>query len=1272
MTTGTKLGASLAVALAVIAALGLGSYVSTEQLLETNRLVIRTHQVIEKLNAFSAALKDAEADQRDYVLNGGEDCLASYAAACGVVRGELEGLGGLVGGGTVQTEALERVKALATERLASLDATIALRRASGMDAALHAIQSGKGKRLMDDINAVTAEMMHHADRLLDEQNSLSKARASHTIAMVAVGTPISLLVLAVFAMVVTGRAGNARYRARPGLSPDRAGRIALQYSFAAVATVVGIALRLWLERHFGPLPTFVTVYPAVLLVASVAGGGPGVFATILAALLSAYYYLPPEGFRIDATNDILALTIFTGTNLMLSVLLGQLRRMQWAEAVSAAQEDELDLLNMGTVLALDPDHRIVRWSEGCRRLYGYDAKEAVGRITQELFQAPLDDALIEARRALHEHGYWQGERVRRAKDGRELAIAVLWAMRRDKKGRPHSIMEISADITDRRRAEEALRESEARYATTLASIGDAVIATDLESNITFMNPEAERLTGWLLQEAMGRPIAQFFRIINEYTRAEVESPVDRVLREGIIVGLANHTLLIRKDGSEIPIDDSGAPIKDTVGGTTGVVLVFRDITERKQAEDAVRESEERLHFALSVSQTGAWDLDLVDHTAFRTIEHDRVFGYEALCSQWTYEMFLNHVLPEDRAEVDRKFQTAIQDKGNWDFECRILRTDGEQRWIWACGRHDQDAHGRHRRMTGIVQDITARKQAEQVLRESERRNEFLAQLLRNASQPFAVGYPDGRLNMANPAFERLTGYDAEELRSIDWATTLTPPEWATMESKELADLNRTGQPVRYQKEYVRKDGTRVPIELLVHIVRDSEGRPDYYYSFLTDISDRKRMEEALQRARDELELRVAERTAELVQENRQLERKNEENARTLDALRTSEQRLAEAQRIARRGNWDWNIRTDELAWSDEMFRIFGHAPQAFPVNYARFLELVHTDDRGHVRGSMDRALSGEADYVLQYRIVLPDGGERVLKAQGEITRDDGGEPVRMFGTAMDVTEQVRAEEESRLRQQQLVQADKMVSLGILTSGVAHEINNPNHSILSNVTALADVWRDVRPILDRFYGDFGDFVLGGFEYSECRDKMPGMFANALTSSKRIELIVNELRDFARSSPIERMAPTDVNAVVHSAGILMSSMVKKHTDRYAVELAPDLPTVTGNFQRIEQILVNLIQNACQSLPDRDRAVTVRTRHDKPSSRVIIEVVDEGAGIAAESIKQMGTPFYTTKLDTKGTGLGLWISTNIAHEHGGSLTFTSKPGEGTRAILSLPADA
>lgn len=169
--------------------------------------------------------------------------------------------------------------------------------------------------------------------------------------------------------------------------------------------------------------------------------------------------------------------------------------------------------------------------------------------------------------------------------------------------------DLKAEIAGRKKVEEKLRASERRWATTLSSIGDAVIATDINGRITFMNAAAEALTGWIFFEAENKPIAEVFDIINEHTRQKAENPVLSVLKQGIVVGLANHTILIRKDKTEIFIDDSGAPIKDEAGKITGVVLIFRDITEQKQLEEAVIYERDKLNNILNSMEDGVYIVD---------------------------------------------------------------------------------------------------------------------------------------------------------------------------------------------------------------------------------------------------------------------------------------------------------------------------------------------------------------------------------------------------------------------------------------------------------------------------------------------------------------------------------------------------------------------------------------------------------------------------------------------------------------------------------------
>ncbi len=165
----------------------------------------------------------------------------------------------------------------------------------------------------------------------------------------------------------------------------------------------------------------------------------------------------------------------------------------------------------------------------------------------------------------------------------------------------------------------------------------------------------------------------------------------------------------------------------------------RERAERKEAEEALRESEDSLQFALDAAKIGAWDLDLKDHSISRTVGHDHIFGYDTVLPQWTYEMFLEHVLPEDRAEVDREFQKAVSARDELSFECRVRHTDGEIRWILVAGRHTEKVSGRAQHITGIVQDITERKAVEEALKKlANAKSRFTLMVSHEFRSPLAV------------------------------------------------------------------------------------------------------------------------------------------------------------------------------------------------------------------------------------------------------------------------------------------------------------------------------------------------------------------------------------------------------------------------------------------------------------------------------------------------------------------------------------------------------
>lgn len=277
--------------------------------------------------------------------------------------------------------------------------------------------------------------------------------------------------------------------------------------------------------------------------------------------------------------------------------------------------------------------------------------------------------------------------------------------------------------------------------------------------------------------------------------------------------------------------------------------------------------------------------------------------------------------------------------------------------------------------------------------------------------------------------------------------------------------------------------------------------------------------------------------------------------------------------------------------------------------------------------------------------------------------------LRTADLTREIAERTAAEQELRRNQQQLVQADKMAALGVLVSGVAHEINNPNGLILLNMPILKEVCDDALELLDQRCPDQEQIRLGGLAYRRIRQELPQMLDEMQDGARRIKRIVEDLKDFARQDDAALMEPLDLNHVAQAAVRLVDRSLRTATNRFEADYTDPLPMVQGNSQRIEQVLVNLLLNACQALTDTNRGIFLRTFIDHATNSIGVLVRDEGCGIAPEHLDRLTDPFFTTKRESGGTGLGLSVSAGIVKEHGGSLQFSSPPGQGTTVTLLLP---
>ncbi|HDH33915.1 MAG TPA: PAS domain-containing sensor histidine kinase [Nitrospirae bacterium] len=302
---------------------------------------------------------------------------------------------------------------------------------------------------------------------------------------------------------------------------------------------------------------------------------------------------------------------------------------------------------------------------------------------------------------------------------------------------------------------------------------------------------------------------------------------------------------------------------------------------------------------------------------------------------------------------------------------------------------------------------------------------------------------------------------------------------------------------------------------------------------------------------------------------------------------------------------------------------------------------------------------------------------RVMNSEGKILDkrafpilDEFGKAKNVIEVARDITAEVRMEEEAKLVQSKLIHANKMTSLGTLVSGVAHEINNPNSFILHNAGTLTKIWEDVFEVLAEHHNDKGDLKLANISFSELQTLVPELLNGINEGSGRINKIVTNLRDFVRPEKGSMDEKVNLNTVVMTSRSILDNHINNFTDNFHIICGSDLPLIRGSVQKIEQVIINIIMNALQSLPDRKYGVTISTSHNKLSNEVIINIKDEGTGIPDNIIEHITEPFFTTRFDSGGTGLGLSISYGIVKEHKGSMEFKSIKGIGTTVSTTFPA--
>jgi len=658
---------------------------------------------------------------------------------------------------------------------------------------------------------------------------------------------------------------------------------------------------------------------------------------------------------------------------------------------------------------------------------------------------------------------------------------------------------------------------------------------------------------------------------------------------------------------------------DENGQLNRIIGVVQDITERKRAEEALRESEERLRASARIAKVGGWEIDLQGNTLAWTEETFRIHELDTCCPPSVAEA-IQFYHPDDQAKVAAAVQRATEKSEAFDFEARVITAKKNQRWVRAIGNavyHD----GRLVGIRGMVQDITDRKRAEEVLRASET---FLDSIIEHSPNAMWISDSQGTLIRLNQACRDLLRISDDEVvgKYNVLQDTIVAEQGHLPLVKQVFERGATAKfVIEYDSARLEnidlEEHASVVLDVTISPVLDPDGHVVHAIIQHLDITDRKRAEEALRESEERLQL---------VMEGSQL------------------------------GYWDWNIETGKVSRNARWAEMLGYTLQEIEFTVKQWTDLHHPDDRAAVWKSIQDHLDGKTPaHRIEYRMRAKDGRYKWILDQARVVkRDAQGKPMRMSGTHTDITERKRAEEEREKLQAQLAQAQKMESVGRLAGGVAHDFNNMLGVILGRVEMILDQVGPDQPI----YHDLQEIQ---------------------KAARRSADIIRQLLAFARKQTVTPKV-LDLNKTVEGMLRMLRRLIGEDIDLTWLP-GRDLAQVRIDPSQIDQILANLCINARDAIAGTGK-LTIETdsatfdedyctHHTGfvPGDYVLLAVSDNGCGMDQEALEHLFEPFFTTKEVDKGTGLGLATVYGIVKQNNGFVNVYSEPGQGTTFKLYLP---
>ena len=915
---------------------------------------------------------------------------------------------------------------------------------------------------------------------------------------------------------------------------------------------------------------------------------------------------------------------------VLTVLFGflavrELRRQSRARELAALhlehlhRRQELVFNSVGDGLhGLDMDGTINFQNAAAERMLGLTKGEVLGRPAHAtvhhhhadgseypVANCPIYATLQDGRtRTLRDEVFWR-------KDGTCFPVEYVVSPVTDSEGQQLGAIVAFRDVTERQKAEAALRASEESLAVTLHSIGDAVLSTDAKGCVTRLNLVAEQLTGWSHAEALGRPVAEVFNIINESTRQPAFLPVAETLAKGTIHGLANHTILIARDGTERPIADSCAPIRDRAGEVIGAVLVFRDVSEEKAAEARQRTSESRFRALVSASARMIWRSNARGEITEPIPDWENFVGQppgESVKNNWG-----EFVHPEDLPRLQTEFCQGTAGTTTFTMEFRTRRHDGVYRNLVSLAAPVLDAEGRVREWIGSLNDVTEKKSAETELR----RAATAIAAMQDAVFIFAADTL--RFFSVNEGAQRQVGYSREEL------LTMTPlsinPECTEAQFRAMVAplLDGREQVLKFTTNHRHKDGTDVPVEINLQMA--GEGAERCFVALCRDVAERERAE------------------AEIIEKNRALsELKAALDSHAIVAITDARGKITYVNdKFCAISKYS----REELIGQDHRIINSGHHGKDF------FRNLWETITSGRTwKGEIKNRAKDGSPYWVDTTIVPFLGA--------------GGKPTQFIAIRADISERKLVEETLRQALTELSRANAELDEASrhkdeFLANMSHELRTPLNAILGLSEAL----------LEQVSGTLTPRqVKSVTTISTSGQHLLALINDILDLSKieagRLELHIEPIKvdEFCQS------------CLVFVKTQAMQKQIYVDHQRDARPLV-----ISADPKRLKQILVNLLTNAVKFTPQGGRiGLSVSAPEGEDVMRFSVwdtgvGIAAEDQAKLFQAFTQVDSGLNRAQ---EGTGLGLALVAKLVELHGGSVSLESEPGKGSRFTVTLPLPA